>query len=209
MKSLLENRWIRLTSSLVAVCFLSVQLAAWFPAPALADASDDLKKIEYKYYFRGDYDKAIDALKAFLERDDLSGAQVVEAREYLAASLILSGATPAGKEQFLLLLNQDASYAGPDPAVFKPAIVSAFDDAKADYASNVIRNVPDSAMPDGGGDVAATADSKGKPIYKKWWFYVTMVGVVLIIAAAAGGSSDDGDSRPNDTGTVSIDVGVQ
>ena len=211
MKSLLQNRWLRMLSPVVAVCFLSVQLAAWFPADALADAADDLKNIEYKYYFRGDYDKAIEALQQYLERDDLTPAQTVEAREYLAASYIMSGATPAGKSQFLEILKADPSYAGPDPSVFKSAIVTAFEDAKAEYASSVIRNVPDAAME---GDVATastTSESTGKPIYKKWWFYVTMGAVLLVIAAAAGGGGEDegGDNRPADTGTVTVDVDIR
>ena len=125
MKSLLKTRWIKRISPLVAFCFLTVQLALWFPAPVQASAADDLKKIEYKYYFRGDYDRAIVELRALLEREDLSAEQVVEAREYLAASLIMSGATAEGQAEFTRLLQADPEYAGPDPSVFKAAIVGA------------------------------------------------------------------------------------
>ena len=45
MKSLLKTRWIKRISPLVAFCFLTVQLALWFPAPVQASAADDLKKI--------------------------------------------------------------------------------------------------------------------------------------------------------------------
>ena len=208
MKSLLKRRVSRTLSTMAAVCFLSVQLAAWFPVTVQADAADDLKEIEYKYYFRGDYEKAIDGLTAFLERDGLTASQVVEAREYLAASLVLLGATSAGQEQFLVLLKQDASYAGPDPAVFKASIITAFEGARAEYASAVIRTVPDTAM---SGDVSpepAPAVAQGKPLYKKWWFYATMAGVVLVIAAAAGGGNSDEEPAPGQ-GTLSIDVDVR
>jgi len=201
--------WNKRIAPVIAFCFLSVQLALCFPTPAQAGSGDDLKSIEYDHYFRGDYERATKELRAFLKRKDLSAAQIVEAREYLAASLVLSGETAAGQAEFLTLINDDPDYPGPDPSVFKAAIISVFEDARAEYASNVIRTVPESAVPAEAEAAQTAVGGSGKPLYKKWWFYLTMGAVVLVIAAAAGGGgSDSGGSSP-ETGSVGVDVQVQ
>jgi len=206
MRSHVHNRSRKVMSSVVAACFLCVQMTCVLPTPALAGADTDLKNIEYKQYFRGDYQKAIAELQAFLAREDLTAPQVVEAREYLAASLILSGASEQGKAQYLTLLKMDPSYAGPDPSVFKAVIVSTFNEAKAEYASVMIRTAPESkkGRPATTAGVANDDLSEGKPIYKKWWFYATMGAVLLAIGGAAGG--DKGSKTPSDRGTVSVGV---
>ena len=209
MQSLFRTLSMKGLSSVVLVCFLTLQATAFLPQNAVAAASDDLKTIEYKYYFRGNYEKAITELRAFLKRKDLTSEQIVSAREYLAASLILSGATESGKEQYMELLRMDSAYAGPDPSVFKPVIISTFDDAKAEYASLVIRNVPETATADGASSSTEPVEKKGKPVYKKWWFYATMAAVVLVVAGAAGSGGDTSQNTPRDTGTVTVEVGVQ
>jgi hypothetical protein len=210
MQSLCNTVWMKGLSSLVLMCFLAFQVTAFVPVSAVAaTASEDLKTIEYKYYFRGNYEKAITELRSFLQRKDLAQSNIIEAREYLAASLILSGATEAGKEQYMQLLKMDSAYPGPDPSVFKPVIISTYEEAKAEYASLVIRTVPETTMADNEPDSTAPTDKKGKPLYKKWWFYATMVAVVLVVAGAAGASGDDTQPQPRDTGTVTVEVGVQ
>lgn len=203
MKTTMFGRTTRALAPFVAVCFLSMQLVAVLPAPVHAGAQDDLKQIEYKYYFRGNYNKAITELKTFLERPGLGPEVIVEAREYLAASLVMTGATDEAKSQYMKLLKSDPSYPGPDPSVFKAIVVSTYNEAKEDYASAVILNVPDSAVSGATGG-AAVPEMAGKPFYKKWWFYVTIGAALLLVAGAAGGGGDDGGSA--DTGRVVIGV---
>jgi hypothetical protein len=196
---------VKAVSPFVAVCFLSLQLAVVLPPAAHAGAADDLKQIEYKHYFRGNYTKAIAELKSFLARDNLAPEVIVEAREYLAASLVMTGSTEEAKAQYMTLLNMDASYAGPDPSVFKSIVVSTYNEAKAEYASAVIRNVPDTALSDAAAGSAATEQLGGKPFYKKWWFYATMGAVLLLVVGAAGGGGDDGGGT-TESGRIVVEV---
>lgn len=202
-----ENRLNKIVSAVVVVCFVALQLAV--PATSIAAAKDDLKRIEYKLYFRGNYDKAITELRAFLEREDVTPAEIMEAKEYLAASLIMTGAATEGRSQFLDILKMDGKYQGPDPSVFKSVVISTYDEAKSQYASSVIRNVPPSVTE---GVQATTTGAvemtESKPLYKKWWFYATMGAVVVALAAAAGGGSK-GEDAPSDTGGVTIGVEVR
>ncbi len=207
MTALIKNPVAKGIMSLVAFCFLCLQVVCVLPGEAHAGAKDELKTIKYKYYFRGNYDKAITELRSFLDQKALERSLVVEAREYLAASLILSGATPAGKAQYMELLKEDANYPGPDPSVFKSMIVSTYNEAKAEYASMVIRTVPETAMSDGAAASMPEAAAPGKPIYKKWWFYATMGAVlIIVVGAAAGGSSEEEAAR--DTGTVKVGIEI-
>jgi len=195
-------------SSIILVCFLGFQVTCFLPVDAHAGtAADDLKQIEYKYYFRGNYQKAIEELRSFLERSDIGTAEIVEAREYLAASLILSGSSEQGKEQYLKLLELDNAYKGPDPSVFKPVIIASFDEAKAEYASIVIRSVPETVAVSDAAPSTEPEIKKGKPIYKKWWFYATMAAVVLVVAGAAGSGSEEA-AQDKDRGTVTVGVEV-
>jgi hypothetical protein len=207
MRSLRHSRSIEAISRVVLVCFVGFQITCFLPVGVQAGAAaDDLKKIEYKYYFRGKYATAIEQLRAFLKRSDSSSAEIIEAREYLAASLILSGAAEEGKDQYLKLLESDHAYGGPDPSVFKPVIVAAFDEAKAEYASIVIRSVPEQVT---AGDAVARTEpeaEQGKPIYKKWWFYATMAAVLVVVAGAAGSGGEDAAASERDKGTVTIEV---
>lgn len=210
MQSLFRTVWMKGISSVVSLCFLAIQVTAFVPNSAIAaSAADDLKTIEYKYYFRGNYEKATTELRAFLKRSNLSGAEVMEAREYLAASLILSGATEAGKEQYMELLRMDSAYKGPDPSVFKPVIISTYEEAKTEYASLVLRTIPETTETGNASSSAVPSDKKGKPLYKKWWFYATMAAVLLVVAGAAGSGGDESQPPPRDTGTVTVEVGVQ
>ena len=206
MQSFVQTKSVKILVSFVLVCFTACQLMTPIDAYA-ASAADDLKKIEYKYYFRGNYEKAINELRTFLERADLDPSQVVEAREFLAASLILSGNAEAGKDEYLKLLQTDSSYNGPDPAVFKPVIVASFDEAKSEYAALVIRSVPDATASTGASSTTEATEKPGKPIYKKWWFYATMAAVLVVVAGAAGSGGDEA-APARDTGTVTVEVNV-
>ena len=208
MRSIVQSKSMKALSSIILVCFLGFQVTCFLPVDAYAgSAADDLKQIEYKYYFRGNYQKAIEELRSFLERSDIGTAEMVEAREYLAASLILSGSSKQGKEQYLKLLDLDNVYKGPDPSVFKPVIIATFDEAKAEYASMVIRSVPESVAVSDAAPSTEPEFKKGKPIYKKWWFYATMAAVVLVVAGAAASGSDEA-AQDTDKGTVTVGVEV-
>ena len=203
---LTESKPVKAVSTVVMICFLGLQATCWLPTEALADAGSDLKKIEYKYYFRGNYPKAIVELKSFLKRKDLSDKQITEAREYLAASFIVTGSSADGKGQFLEILKKDSAYKGPDPGVFKSIVISTFDQAKSEYASAVIRTAPNTGVRVGAGSNADAATTAGKPVYKKWWFYATMGVVLLAIVGAASGGDEP---PPADTGRVTVGVLVQ
>jgi hypothetical protein len=203
---LTESKTLKAVSTVVMICFLGFQATCWLPTEAFADAGSDLKKIEYKYYFRGNYAKAIAELKRFLDRKDLSDKQITEAREYLAASYIVTGSSADGKAQFLEILRADSAYKGPDPGVFKSIVVSTFDQAKSEYASAVIRTAPDTGVKTGAGSKTDATATEGKPVYKKWWFYATMGVVLLAIAGAASGGGDE--PPPADTGRVTVGVVV-
>ncbi len=198
-------------SAVVMVCFLTVQVTCWIPKQAHAGASEDLKQIEYKYYFRGKYDQAIDALRVFLERPDLSPVEEREAREFLAASLVLTGSVGEGKDQFLKILNSEDKYDGPDPALFGENVITVFEDAKTEYASVMIKQIPEAAADELQVDAiepaAAQQEQKGKPIYKKWWFY-TAIGAVVVVAAAAAAKDEDSEREDRKVGLITVGVTI-
>jgi tetratricopeptide (TPR) repeat protein len=208
MKILRLGSTMRALSSVVAFCFISFQLMCLVPATALADSARDLRTIEYKYYFRGNYEKAIEELELYLKRKDLGKAEIVEAREYLAASLILTGSSDKGKDQFLKLINADSSYEGPDPSVFKSIIVTTYKDARTEYASMIIKNAPRTEVAGSAASSQSPAATK-KPIYKKWWFYVGVGAALILVAGAASSSGGDEGGTPVDTGSVTIEVDVR
>lgn len=196
-------------SPIVIFCLVFIQAASLMPRGAWAEVADELKEIEYKYYFRGKYEEAIKALQAMLENPDLEASEQREAREFLAASLILTGSSQAGKDQFLKILNQDGKYAGPDTAVFKQNIIAVYEEAKAEYASLVIQQAAEiktAAAPVETDPVVAYPEGK-KPFYKKWWFYTAVGAVVLLAAAAAAQEEEVPESR--ETGIVTVGVAVQ
>lgn len=200
---------IRKISAFVVIVTMLLGIAA----PALAgDPTDDLKQIEYKYYFRGKYPEAISALTTFLARIDVKGDVAVRANEFLAASHVLSGAPQSGKEVFAKLIASDAAYGGPDAAVFKPEVVDVYAQARADYAARNIKTpavaaADSTAAPAGAATDSAVANTSSKPIYKKWWFYAGAAAVVGAVALAAGGGGGDEDAAPR--GTISVGVNVK
>lgn len=196
-----ESRLTRVISALLLVCMAAMNV----PAAAITTEKppvEALKQIEYEYYFRGRYDDAINALQTFLARTDLSRELQVSAREFLAASYILSGNPDKGKEQFLRLLTDEEPYAGPDPSRFKAEVVEAFDSTRDAYAAVKLRSPPV------GGDAgsAAVATQTSKPIYKKWWFYVGLVAVLVVVAAATSPPEEEAEAPAAPTGTVSVGV---
>ena len=196
-------------SPVVIFCFIFIQVAGLMPGRVMAEVSAELKEIEYKYYFRGKYEEAIKALQAILESPDLEAFERREAREFLAASLILTGSPQVGKDQFLKILNQDGTYAGPDTTVFKQNIIAVYQEAKVEYASLVIQQateIKSAAAPVETG-LAVAYPAEKKPIYKKWWFYTAIGAVVLVAAAAAAQEEEVPESR--ETGTVTVGVAVQ
>jgi len=176
-----------------------------FPARAGTNPTEDLKQIEYRYYFRGRYQQAVEALQTYLARVDIGPAETSRAREVLAASYVLGGAPAMGKEVFAQLITDNPDYPGPDPAVFKMEVVNTYAEARAEYAARMLK----SATPDP--SLAAATDGTGqdqekKPIYKKWWLYAGVAAVALAAGIAAGGG--DGGSEPAATGTVVVGVTV-
>jgi hypothetical protein len=198
--------WRKTTSVLLLIAMTTSTLVAPLESVA-ADATADLKQIEYRYYFRGRYQQAIEALQTYLARIDLSPAETLRAREVLAASYVLGGAPAMGKEVFSQVIVTDPAYPGPDPTVFKLEVVNAYAEARAEYAARMLKTVP-ATDPALASDSGAAVESGGKPIYKKWWFYAGAAAVLLAAGAAAGGGGDE-TSPAASTGTVVVGVRVQ
>jgi hypothetical protein len=208
----------RTTSILLIVTLLASSVLAPFQSAVAGTPVDDLKQIEYKYYFRGKYPQAIESLQTYLARVDLTETDALRAREVLAASYVLGGAPVMGKQVFAELIAKNPSYPGPDPAVFKSEVVNEYALARSEYASLTLQNAPpsagkDSAQQPGDQDRAtavandAVASQGGKPIYKQWWFYAGTAALLLVGGMAVGGG-DDGGSPPPSAGGVTVGVTV-
>ena len=198
----------RATAAMVAAAMLMTVVA---PTAARAGTpTDDLKQIEYKYYFRGKYQQAIEALRTYLARVDLPAAETLRAREFLAASYVLAGAPDMGKEVFTGIIVADPAYAGPDPSVFKLDVMDAYAKARSDYAALAIKSAPQTAAAPVSDAAPATSqdDDDKKPIYKKWWLYAGVAAVAIAVGAAAGGGGGD-DSDRGPAGTIVVGVTVK
>jgi hypothetical protein len=205
---MLSVRKITCTVAL-ATLLTSVVSAAYEPAHA-GTAADDLKQIEYRYYFRGRYQQAIESLQTFLARVDLAPADQTRAREVLAASYVLGGAPAMGKEVFTQLIVAHPDYPGPDPTVFKLEVVNTYAEARSDYMALAIKTAPhQESLAQNGASGDAALQPEGKPIYKKWWFYAGAAALLLVAGAAAGGSGGDNPASSTSTGTVVVGVRVQ
>ncbi len=198
-----------LTRSVSAVLIVCI-LALYTPVSLFAEngpAADDLKQIQNKYYFRGKYAETIDVLTTFLARTDIPVSTEVHAREFLAASYILSGSAGKGKDQFLHLLSQNEAYTGPDPALFKPVVLDAFIETRNTLAAVKLRTTPET--PVSADEPLAVAEETSKPVYKKWWFYVGLAAVAVVVAAAAAPAEEENPAPDKPTGTVSVGVRIQ
>jgi hypothetical protein len=200
-----KTRRLTAAASMLLTLFAAIA-PAWAGVPA-----DDLKQIEYKYYFRGKYPQAVEALQTFLARVDVSGDVALRAEEFLAASHVLSGAPAAGKDVFTRIIAANPEYPGPDAAVFKPEVVNVYGQARSDYASLALHTAPavtdTLSAPAGPSTSTAVETASGKPIYKKWWFYAGAASLVGVVAMVAGGGGGDEASAPR--GTISVGVNVK
>jgi hypothetical protein len=196
------------TAAIALVAMMATVVSTSYPAHA-GSASDDLKQIEYRYYFRGKYQQTIESLQTFLARVDLAPAETLRAREVLAASYVLGGAPAMGKEVFARIITDDPAYAGPDPSVFKLEVVNAYAEARSDYAAATLKTVPGQSnlAANTSPQTVAEAGTPGTPIYKKWWFYAG--AATLLLVAGAAGSKGDEPGSPAATGSVQVGVRVQ
>jgi hypothetical protein len=202
---------IRRTTAGVLILAMLSSIAGPGAVYAGTDA-DDLKQIEYKYYFRGKYQQTIEALQIFLARTDLTAATATRAREFLAAAYVLGGAPAMGKDVFLQMLAKNPAYAGPDPTVFKLDVMNTYGAARTEHAAMALKNAPsavDVAKPSSAVDPAATnEEKKRKPIYKQWWLYAG-AAAVLVAAGAAAGGKDEGTGGGSPSGSVVVGVTVK
>jgi hypothetical protein len=208
------SRTRRITSTFLIVTLLASALLTPFQTASAQTASDDLKQIEYKYYFRGKYQQAIESLQTFLARIDLPPTDAMRAREMLAASYVLGGAPAMGKQMFAEMIAKNPAYPGPDPNVFKLEVVDAYAKARSEYAALALKNVPSTRSKDPrerdkdqGAAVTPSqvSSATGKPIYKKWWFYAGAAALLAGIGVALGGG-DDGGGPPAESGSVTVGV---
>lgn len=199
-----RSRVCRPVAALLAALMLA---SAITPAAATAGSpADDLKQIEYRYYFRGKYAEAVEALRTFLARVDLAAADATRAREFLAASYVLGGKPDQGRAVFLELITGDPAYAGPDPAVFKPDVVSVYTATRAEYAAARLREAPATTLPASSSSPGEPAATRGKPVYRQWWFYA---GAAAVAAIAVGVAAAGGDEDAPASGTLVIGVNVK
>lgn len=197
----------RTTGVIALIVTMASVLSTSYPSFA-ADATDDLKQIEYRYYFRGRYQQAIEALQTYLARVDLAPAETLRAREVLAASYVLGGAPAMGKEVFATVIAADPAYPGPDPSVFKLEVVNAYAEARAEYTARTLKTIPaqDPSLATAG-EPATAQDDEGKPIYKQWWLYAGVAAALIAVGVAVGGGGDDPAAAPA-SGTVTVGVVV-
>ena len=192
---------------IIGVAALNVPLPVRAGTPAA-----ELKDIQYRYYFRGNYERAAELLQAFLTRTDLSETERLSASEFLAASLVLGGKPEEGTAVFTKLIMGPGGYGGPDPATFKPQVVAAYETARDQVAAVRLRTAPvvtGETTPGGTAPaVEVTAENQSKPIYKQWWLYVGLAAVAVVVGAAAS-SSDDAVPAPSPTGTVTVGVQIR
>jgi hypothetical protein len=198
------RKWIAAVTATVMLITIALPSLALAGAPA-----DDLKQIQYKYYFRGKYQQAIEALQVYLARVDVVGADAEHGREFLAASYVLGGAGDMGKNVFTRIIVANPAYGGPDPAVFKLDVMDAYARARSEYAALVLKEAPPgaTAASDSTNAGAAGVQTASKPIYKKWWFYAGL-GAAAILAGVAAGSGGGDSSDPPATGGVVVGVTV-
>jgi len=205
------NRGTHKFASVVLLVTLFAGVVAPLHPAMAASPTEDLKQIEYKYYFRGKYQQAIEALQTYLARVDLPSADALRAREVLAASYVLGGASAVGQQIFAGMISANPKYKGPDPNVFKLEVVDAYAKARSDYAAMALASPPPLATDDnfgaGTAPSQATVAEAGKPIYKKWWFYAGAAALIAVVGVAAGGGGDDEGDR-GDSGGVTVGVTV-
>jgi hypothetical protein len=205
MRTFLDFAFTKLVSVVLVVCIAALHVPALALTPK--DSPEEaLKKIQYEHYFRGKYVEAIGALQTFLARPDLPRNLEVSAREFLAASYILSGTPDKGKDQFLRLLNDDEQYAGPDPSMFKAEVMDAFTSTRDALASVKMRSAPETGADD---YAAGSSPDPSKPIYKKWWFYAGLALVAVVVAAAAAPKEEEPDAPALPAGTVTVGVRIR
>ncbi len=202
---------IRKAVSVVAAVTMLASVISGAFAPAWAGKpTDDLKQIEYQYYFRGKYQQAIEALQTYLARVDLAPENTMRAREVLAASYVLGGAPAMGKTVFAQLIADYPSYEGPDPAVFKLEVVNVYAEARSDYAAMNLKN-PEASLDiasSGSQPAVPVTPDEGKPIYKKWWFYAGAASLLAVAGALTLGQGGE-STPPAATGSVVVGVRVQ
>ncbi len=205
MTATLHARPLRAARVVLALCLV---LSQWPAGASAGSPGDDLKRIEYRTYFRGRYAEAIEALTMFLARTDLEAGHVRRAREFLAASFVLSGRPDEARALYRTMLRDDPDWSGPDPNVFRPEVIAVFssvrEEALALRDGALAHDAPAALAQDGASEGAAAAS---KPLWKKWWFWGAVVGVLVI--AGSAGSSDSGDASAPQRGTVDVGVTVR
>jgi len=196
-------------SSLVVIVTMLASMVPPVDAAFAGGPSDDLKQIEYTYYFRGKYQQAIEALRTYLARVDLGEAETTRAREFLAASYVLGGAPDMGREVFTRIIVANPAYAGPDPAVFKLEVMNTYAQARSEYVALALRTPPAATAADStvaSGASTTPAVPGGKPFYKQWWLYAGAAAAAAIVAGVAASSGDDAAPA---SGTLVVGVRVQ
>jgi len=206
MNQLLSKSPCKPISWIIIVSMVIVQMG-WFASDAIAGTPDeDLKTIQYRYYFRGKYVESITQLQTFLARTDLDVVHERSAREFLAASYVLSGDAEQGQNTFVDLVLADEGYFGPDASVFKESVVAVYVLARDQVAAVRLRQAPVAVT--NSGNAVPTLEQPGRPIYKKWWFYAG-IATALLIAGSSAGEKEDGTTPTGDRGSVSVGVTVQ
>lgn len=129
----------------------------WIILVTLAAQSFELTLDEgIRRYWNGEYEATIDVLQNACAMNASSGEKL-ECHKYLAFSHVALGADDEAESEFIALLSTDAGYRL-DESLVSPKIVSRFESARAELASNVYNDAKDAYQAEQFDDAVALFD---------------------------------------------------
>lgn len=203
-----------IAAMLVGFQLLTLTVPALGPRSAAAQSAATPVRRGQEYYDQSRFDEAILLLKDLVDRRQLSGEDLVKAREVIARSYVKKGYPAQGREMFKAILRDHSDWR-PDPIRVPPDEMAVFDTALQEYQTEVQREAAQpkrEAMPDtmAAAPAAPTpapavapvlrqpkeTSAKKKSLASQWWVWVLGVGVVGGAVAAMGGGGGDGGNPP-------------
>ena len=209
------SRWSPpLVAMLVGCQLLTLTVPALGPRPAAAQSAQTPVRRGQEYYDQSRFDEAILLLKDLVDRGQLSGDDLVKAREVIARSYVKKGYPAQGREMFKAILRDRPEWR-PDPIRVPPDEMAVFDAALQEYQTETQGGAAQPGREAKRDTVAAApvapatrtsapavapvlrqpqeASARKKSLASQWWVWVLGVGVVGGAAAAMGGGGGGGD----------------
>jgi hypothetical protein len=188
-----------LTTQLGTVIVPSAAYAQAARPPATGSATSKRATVQsgVDLYEQARFDEAITTLRGLVDRAQLPAAEMLQAREYLARSLVKKGMTTQGKDAFTALLRANPAWR-PDPirvppdeiAVFEQALKELPADRAAAPASPAPAPKPSAPATPPPADLTASSSNlqpEGKKSGKTLWYVLGGAAVVGLVAVLAGG----------------------